>query len=227
MLKNNMVNTCGGSKSILLLTIAVFILLLTFSTANAHRVTVFAWVEGDTIFTESKFSGGKKVRGGRIIVYDLKGTRLLEGQTNNQGEFSFKIPKKTAMKIVMEAGTGHRGEWTLSVEEFGEVDIENALPSTAKKRVEKETEKQAQPVETSPAHKEAMRIVMEQALDKKLKPVIRMLAGIREEKEVTLKDIIGGIGYILGLMGIASYFNYRRRPETERKKSRTNNTTPP
>ena len=62
---------------------------------DAHRVNLFAWVEGDTVYVESKFSGGKKVKAGKIIVSDPQGTELLKGTTNENGEFSFKVPKKT------------------------------------------------------------------------------------------------------------------------------------
>ena len=34
-------------------------------------------------------------------------------KTNEKGEFSFKLPKKAELKIVLLAGTGHRGEWNL------------------------------------------------------------------------------------------------------------------
>jgi hypothetical protein len=75
-------------------------------------------VEGDTVHTESKFSGGRLVNGGEVRVYDLKGKELLSGKTNAQGEFSFKIPQKTAMKIVLQAGMGHRGDWTIPLSEI-------------------------------------------------------------------------------------------------------------
>ena len=43
--------------------------------ASAHRVNVFAWVEGDTIYVESKFAGGKKVTSGKIVVTDPRGNQ--------------------------------------------------------------------------------------------------------------------------------------------------------
>ena len=76
--------------------------------ASAHKVIVFAWVEGDTVYTESKFNGGKKVKGGQITVTDLQGSPLLTGQTDDQGKFSFRLPQKTAMKVELIAGMGHR-----------------------------------------------------------------------------------------------------------------------
>jgi nickel transport protein len=46
---------------------------------------------------------------------------------------------------------------------------------------------------------------IEKALDKKLAPVMRMLAEMHEQK-VRLTDVLGGLGYIFGLVGVAAYF---------------------
>ena len=58
------------------------------------------------------------MNGGEIVVYDLAGKQLLSGKTNADGEFSFKIPGKTGLKIVIQAGMGHQGEWTIPAEEI-------------------------------------------------------------------------------------------------------------
>ena len=181
----------------------------------AHRVTIFAWVEGDKIFTESKFSGGKRVKGGEVTVYDLTGKQLLEGKTDDGGEFSFKIPKRTAMKIVLQAGMGHRGEWTIPASELGGgpgPDSEAAEPQKTEARMpEVQTAKSSMSLEQ-------IRRVVEQSLDQRLKPVMKILVESRESGP-TARDVFGGIGYILGLMGVAAYFNYRRKTaEIEGKK---------
>ena len=47
---------------------AAAILCLAFMTVpeitRAHKVSVFAWVEGDTVHTVGKFNNGKKVKNG-------------------------------------------------------------------------------------------------------------------------------------------------------------------
>lgn len=48
-----------GVKVLTTAILCLFILAVPLSKAYAHRVTVFAWVEGNRIHTESKFSGGK------------------------------------------------------------------------------------------------------------------------------------------------------------------------
>jgi nickel transport protein len=50
---------------------------------------------------------------------------------------------------------------------------------------------------------------LEKALDKKLAPVMRTLAEMQEQK-VRLTDVLGGLGYIFGLVGVAAYF--KRKP---------------
>ncbi|MCP4220930.1 MAG: hypothetical protein GY765_40250, partial [bacterium] len=65
-----------------ILSCAVFIAVIVTAEAYAHKVIVFAWVDGDTIYTESKFSGGRKVKNGLIFVYGPKGKLLLEGKTD-------------------------------------------------------------------------------------------------------------------------------------------------
>lgn len=200
-------------KGILFLLTFAMVPIFAVNTASAHKAIIFAWVEGDTICTESKFSGGKKVKEGDVIVCDLQGNRLLEGKTNEQGEFSFKIPKKTTLKIVLQAGTGHRGEWTLPVEEMGEVTPQQSVQAEIKKTRETasiKTGKQTQSVSASKLSPDDIQLAVEKALDKKLKPVMKKLAE-SQEHDPTVKDILGGIGYILGLMGIASYVHYRRK----------------
>ena len=116
------------AKPILCLFVLTSILCFRIESSNAHGVYVFAWVVGDTVFVESKFSGGKKVKAGKIIVTDPQGTELLKGTTNENGEFSFKVPKKTDLKIVLLAGVAHRAEWTIPLAEI-------QMPATAKKPI--------------------------------------------------------------------------------------------
>jgi hypothetical protein len=116
------------AKPVICLFLIGCLLFFRIEAVHAHRVNLFAWVEGDTVYVESKFSGGKKVKAGKIIVTDPQGTELLKGTTNENGEFSFKVPKKTDLKIVLLAGAAHRAEWTIPLAEI-------EMPATAKKPV--------------------------------------------------------------------------------------------
>ena len=121
-----------------------------------------------------------------------------------KGKCSFKIPQKTDLRIVLEASTGHRAEYTLKVEEM----LDTAVIPDAVKETDKLRDSSPGSVQTD---LEQIKTVMEKAVDDRLKPIVRMLARIQEEKGPGFNEIIGGIGYIFGLMGIVIYFKSRKR----------------
>ena len=172
--------------------------------AEAHKVYVFAWVEGNTVHTESYFGSNSKVQDGVVRVYDIAGKKLLEGRTNKQGEFVFDAPQQTDLRIVIEAGMGHRGEYLLKAEEFSGVLDKESKPANH----EEDKDVPASPVA---ADAEKIRNIVEQALDARLKPIIRELAAGRKEKGPGITEIIGGIGYIFGLMGVIMYFMSKKK----------------
>jgi len=184
--------------SFIILFLTAIILIGSHVPALAHKVMIFAWVEGDTVFTESKFSGGKKAINAPIVIFDKDGKKLLEGKTDNKGEFSFKIPKVTDLRIVLNAAMGHKAEWTIPESEIREA---GAI-----------VEKKSAPEPSGPIavglSKEEVQKIVEDSLDKKLRPIVRMITESKNTKP-SLTEIIGGIGYIFGLMGIALYFMSR------------------
>jgi nickel transport protein len=186
------------SFSILFLT--AIILIGSNGPALAHKVIIFAWVEGDTVFTESKFSGGKKAINAPVVIFDKDGKKLLEGKTDNKGEFSFKIPKVTDLKIVLNATMGHKAEWMIP-----ESEIREAGPIVEKKSAAEPSG----PISVG-LSKEEVRKIVEDSLDKKLRPIVRMMTESKNTKP-SLTEIIGGIGYIFGLMGVALYFKNRSK----------------
>jgi nickel transport protein len=183
--------------------------------ALAHRVLVYAYAEGDTIHTESKFVPDTPVRQGKVLVVDQKTDKeLLTGQTDDQGKFSFKIPaealeQKLDLKIVIEAAMGHRGQWLLKADSYlTGVKPEAAGAPTAP----------AQALETTPAtpvakaagvDRQTMEDAMNKALERQLAPIKEMLTELAIHR-TSLTDILGGIGYILGIFGLWAYFLSKR-----------------
>ena len=98
---------------------AIFFCLFFYaSLSHAHKVYLFAWTEGDRIYTESYLSGNKKIKDGIIRVFDNEGNELLNGKTDENGEFSFQIPQITDLRIVLEASMGHGAEYLFEKSEF-------------------------------------------------------------------------------------------------------------
>ena len=179
-------------------------------TAHAHKVTIFAWSEGDRIFTESKFSGGKRVKGGVVTVVDSEGNQLLEGRTDDQGQFSFKTPKVDDLTVVLYAGMGHANSGQLSAAEVGAPggDDDRAEKAPARTVAQSSPNKIPQ-TEACGLDAHAVESIVARQLELKLQPLTRMLASAQSQGP-TASDIFGGIGYILGLVGVGAYMRYRK-----------------
>ncbi|MEN8752877.1 MAG: hypothetical protein AB1Z18_08905 [Desulfobacterales bacterium] len=197
------------------------LLLLFCSQALAHNVTVFAWVEGDTVHVESKFSGGRRPVAAPVEVYDTRGNLLLKGVTDEKGEFSFKVPKKTEMKVVLLAGMGHKGEWTIPFSDLEAVSADtttqaeetnspSSIPTDPNQAKSAIPTVGGNPVPDGYVTAAEIRNAVEGALDTKLKPVMKLLVETRQSGP-SVTDILGGIGYIFGLIGVAAYFSAKRR----------------
>jgi nickel transport protein len=197
-------NRSPSGGLILNLVVAIGLILFFQSVALAHKVYIFAWLEGDTVYVESYFGSKKKVQGSLIQVFDLSGEKLLEGRTNERGEFSFKSPQKDNLRIVVDTGTGHKNEYILKAEE---------LTDSSDVKTEAANTDEAEAISSSPALLEAeqIRIIVEQALESQLKPIRRELARSRKEKGPGFTEVVGGVGYIFGLMGVIMYFRSRKK----------------
>ena len=230
-----------------ILFITIIISHIFFITAvHAHKVTVFAWVEGDTIYTQSKFSGGKKAINAQITVYGADDTILVKGKTDNKGLFSFPTLRNKTLKIVLSAGMGHRAQWILNENEItasckntpqadflqtdsSQTDSSQTDSSQTKSSQTKSSQtyspqtelidnlgkapvnSHTPPYVSMPSDIEA---VIEKAIDKKLNTIIKMLADTNQT--TSIRDIMGAIGYIFGLVGIAVYFNSRKKQQKDR-----------
>lgn len=190
--------------------ILVFIFILAVP-IDAHNVNIFAWVDGDRVYTESKFSGGRKAKNATVEVYDNQGNKLLEGKTDENGEFAFTIPQKTSLKVVLVAGMGHRGEWTIPLDEIAPGMSQRPVLDMRAEIESPQISESPQPMKPpSGPSAEEIQAVVEKVLDQKLRPLIKLMVESRKQGPL-VSDIFGGIGYIAGLVGVAVYFNSRKK----------------
>jgi nickel transport protein len=203
------------------LSLFCFILFVLFGwhdAAKAHRVRIFAYGQGEYIAGGTSFSGGRKLKDAEIIVNAPGGRTLLRTKTDNQGGFRFRIPQEARenhldLLIVVNGGDGHRGEWPLSAAEYldsTEIDGKSIQqPEKADREIENGFDNN-QMSSFQDIQEQQIRRIVEDVLDKKLAPIKYMLAESRDQGP-RLRDILGGIGYILGLAGIVVYFKSKKR----------------
>jgi nickel transport protein len=173
-------------------------LVLIAGVAEAHRVNLFVSVEGDTVHAEGYFPDGAACRDCLVEVLELgSGKKLLAGTTDEQGRFSFKLPGKGPLKVVLNAGMGHRDEHILREPETG-------LSSP-----------EASGAEHAPEEVKIRGIglqAFDEVLDSKLKPIDQRLIKIEQRlSRPGMTEVIGGIGYIVGIFGIFLYLKERGR----------------
>lgn len=197
------------NKSYLILIFIFLIIIMMDVSVFAHKVNIFAYVEGDKVYTESYFNDGKKCIDSKIEVFDNQGNKLLEGLTDEEGMFSFEIPSEDVidedLKVVLSASMGHRAEYIIPANEL------RGVTGLIKEKIE-EPVSAVSPGVSSLDLKEIQSLI-EDALDEKLKPMMREMREIKKSQEdrISPTEIIGGIGYIIGIFGMIAYFLSRKK----------------
>jgi nickel transport protein len=184
----------------------------------AHKANVFAYVEGDRIVTEGYFSGKAKAVECAVEILDVDGSKIHEGKTDANGVYGVKIadlPRISGdLKIVLRTGDGHKAEYTLKGEDLTGSAVA-AGQSERTQAIDAQKERVAAPLQVQDSNQ--LRKSLDEIIDAKIQPLMKMLAGqqrlLAEQKDrgVRLIDIIGGIGWIFGLVGVWAYFKGRKQ----------------
>ena len=182
------------------------------SIAYAHKVNVFAYVEGDQVYIQGYFSDGTKAKNSDVTVYAKDGREFEKGQTNENGEFTFPTQGTSqALRIVLNAGMGHQASYVIPVDEMTDVSGAtgvNAAPAEASADARLAgVDKPVNKIEggASAPLSEAM---VRKAVAEGVLPLAREISELKERRG--LSDIVGGIGLIVGILGVFAYFKARQ-----------------
>lgn len=101
---------------------AWILILLTGLVGNAlaHKVVVFSWVEANAVHVQAGFGSDRPAINAQVTVKTPGGKVVFQGVTSDKGLCSFPLSRPADSELIVEvdAGTGHRGQWTLSREEI-------------------------------------------------------------------------------------------------------------
>jgi len=192
--------------------LVMFLTLCMAPACHAHKVNIFAYVDGDTIVTDSGYSRTKRVYDGMVEVYDAaSGRLLLSGPTDTDGKFSFAIPAearegKMDLRLLLKAGSGHQADWVVKYGEYGEAAAASAPAAPAEESAASAPDGATA---TGPVMGGASAAEVQAIVRRELEPVKTMLAELSQPGP-SVTEIVGGIGYILGLFGIAAYMKSRK-----------------
>jgi nickel transport protein len=209
-------------------------LLLVPGTALAHKVNIYAYVDGKNIVTDCFFSKTDKVHNGLVTITDAQtGAVLATGTTDDKGALTLPVPPQAIasghdLKLLLKAGEGHQSDTVIQASEFAALKTAaadkpgaaatakaSAKATKAQPSARQPAAAEGAPAATAPSLGEAelTRIVtqaVDQAVESRMAPVKRMLVA-SAEKGPGPTEIVGGIGYIVGLFGIAAFVASRRK----------------
>jgi len=210
---------------------AALVLFWAPTPARAHKVNVFAHVEGDRVVVEGFFSGKAKAVNCVVEVIDGQGKKIHEGKTDANGLYSFALrdfpPFEGGLVIALQAGMGHKAEYTLSPSDLGVTGKESRTGGSAAGMDSKSSAEKADKIEVTAAlgpgvtaaNRALLAQVVAEVVSAKIEPLEKMMANqqktLMEQKDKgpSFTEIVGGIGWIMGIVGIAAYFMSRRRME--------------
>jgi nickel transport protein len=193
-------------------------------TASAHKLNVFAYVEGQTIRGEAYYRGRTPARDAKVVALDPAGKKLSETRTDEQGNFSVRVRYRCDHRLTIDAGEGHTGEYTLSASELPaslppwEQPAAGAqpLPATAGGQTPAPAAApSAASADSEPSPAAVSREDEVRALRIQIVQLREELAAYRQEAQ--FRDIVGAAGYILGLGGVAFYFLGVRKKAQQKK----------
>ncbi len=96
--------------------ILILAMLLAMSApALAHRLTLYAWVDGETLVVEGKFANGGIPKLGNVRIFDGHDQLLMEAPIGENGELRTPLPgSDSGLRIEMTTSEGHEDYWVLT-----------------------------------------------------------------------------------------------------------------
>jgi len=168
-------------------------------TLEAHSVRIFGAQDGERIVGKAYFVGGGAAEDVDVIVAGQDGTKIATLKTNAKGEFSFSPgAKEGEFKLSVDTGDGHFAKTSVAYGAAAGRRAEASAPAA-------ETQ---QPLRRSHVELEAVEEIVDKLIAKRLLPLQESIE--RYEGRTRLRDVLGGLGYILGVAGLASFFVSRR-----------------
>lgn len=162
--------------------------LITTLPAWGHGVELFATVEGTAIHGMLKYPDGTPIADAPVLAYGPDNVVLGETRTDATGRFELPVRQRCDYRLVGDAGEGHLGAYTVKAEELplslGKLDGgAEAAPADLDTRIE-------------------------MAVARQIGPLREQLFGY--EKQVRLRDMVGGVGYVFGVAGVIVLLKHRK-----------------
>lgn len=214
-----------ATKHLAKLIIVATLTLCASAFAQAHKVNIFAALDGNMIVGKVYFSGGGVAEDVDVEVLAQDGLKIATVKTNSKGEFLFAPKMKdTQYLFSVDTGDGHAAKTTVAVGSA----LTPSQSGASKPRPPSFSQLQGKPgaaqpdvkASSSPAQAASPQVaidpeivaeVVSVELSKQLRPLAERIE--QYESSVRMSNVFGGIGFIVGIAGVAAFFLSRRQEE--------------
>ncbi|MDS4021775.1 MAG: carboxypeptidase regulatory-like domain-containing protein [Candidatus Competibacter sp.] len=176
--------------------------------AWAHKLKAFATAEGATLVGYAYFSSGGRPRQASVTVTDAEGGVLATTITDDEGNFRVEAKRRIDHRITVDGGDGHAATYTVTASE-----LPDTLPTGGGRPaapVSVATVPTDPPTEVASLAVDAgLRAFIDQSVSRQIRPLREQIDAYQEK--IGWHDVLGGIGYIIGLGGLAFGLSERRR----------------
>ncbi|MBB3973762.1 cobalamin biosynthesis protein CbiL [Hansschlegelia beijingensis] len=178
---------------------ALLIAAATATPAAAHKLRVFATVEGGSVRGYAFFVGGGRPEGSAWAAKGGAGELIASGATDAEGRFAFALADAAPGDVTVTVDTheGHVASATLSARRFsGTAAVAAPEPDAA--------------TETSAAARDDARLagLVAAAVQREIEPLLERLEAMDARLRYT--DMLSGVFLIIGLAGIGLWARRRR-----------------
>lgn len=198
----------AGSRHGLLL--ALMVSLLMPHLALAHKVLASAYVidsdaRSATIEGEIGLSDGTMAAAGiPVQVFAANGELLGETNTLDGGLFTYRTTQGGDLRFTANLSAGHITHFILPADE-----LPDQLKGVHGSNPQAQAATSLSPSTDDTIDPTRLQHLINKAVADQIRPLRKDLARFKEE--VRWHDVLGGIGYILGLFGIAAWVQSRRK----------------
>lgn len=174
--------------------------LLVVSAVQAHELSLFVAAEGNQIQGSVRHVGSGPAAGVSVRVLDPQRRVLAELISDDAGRFRYTARERVDHRLVAATGEGHAAQAILFAEE---------LPAALSRAPGADSAAvAAPPLSADSATSAELEAMVERAMARQVRPLREELRAAEERARVS--DLLGGIGYIVGIAGLALWWHARR-----------------